>query len=170
MSMPINPNTGSPMLAAGVNEAGALTALRGLAGTPAGAAALRALGFGALVAGGEAVISGGVNAIGSLFGGGMGDTGTNGPLLMQWPAGTRYPRGIVLRAPDKPEKRYRSQGGSLLTSGDVAAVRRVQRAASRARKGRGRRTRQSGGLMMLPPGRMAVCGGCLTAPCACNGK
>lgn len=167
--MSINPTTGSPMLAAGVTEAGALSALRGLASSPGGAAALRALGFGALVAGGEALVEGAASGVGALFGGG--GQMVRGPLLMAWPAQTPYPRGIVLRAPDKPEKRFRTVGAPLLSSGDVAAVRRVQRAAGRARKGRGRRATGRQPNVVYLPGAAAthhVCGGCMTSPCACK--
>lgn len=166
--MGVNPTTGSPM-AGGPMEAGiggvSLDALRRLAMTPGGMAALRALGLGALVTGAEAAGT----AIGNFFTGGSGAMGgSQGPLLMEWPAMTRYPRSIVLRAPDKPEKRYRSEGTALLRSGDVAALRRVQRAASRARRRRGPTRRVSQPIYALPSSTHHVCGSCLTAPCNCK--
>lgn len=168
MSMPINPMTGTPgVVGAGIGT-DLVTLLRMAAMNPAAVAALRAVGLGALIGAGEV----GVQSIaGALSGGGGGAIGVRGPLLMQWPAQTPYPRGIVLRAPDKPEKGYRSKGSALLLSGDVAAVRRVQKAATRARRGR-RYTRSSARTVYaLPaPGGHHVCGSCLSSPCGCGGK
>lgn len=168
MTMPINPSTGSPMIQmAGVGSALSTLARQALM-NPQVAAGLRALGFGALVGAGEA----GVQAlIGGVSGGGAASaSGASGPLLMDYPAGTRYPRSIVLRAPDKPEKRYRSEGVAILRSGDIAAVRRVQKAASRARKGR-RRSYSARPVLQIGGGNGVhhVCGSCLSAPCQCKG-
>jgi hypothetical protein len=104
----------------------------------------------------------------ALVGGGGISAMQAGPLVMPWPAGMRYPRGIVLRAPDRPEKRYRTQGATLLSSGDVAAVRRVTKAASRARRGRRRSSART--VVVSTPAIGAVrnvCGSCLSAPCSC---
>lgn len=164
MTMPINPNTGTP-----IAMAGALSGLTGLGRqalmNPTVINALRAVGLGALVGAGEAGVSA---LIDGAIGGGS--VGARGPLLMAWPAMTAYPRGIVLRAPDKPEKRYRSAGAALLLSGDVAAVRRVTKAASRARRGRRRSSASSRPMVMMLPssGTANVCGSCLTAPCGCK--
>ena len=159
MTMPIDPSTGTP-----IAMAGALSGLGGLARSalmnPSVIAALRAVGLGGLIGAGEA----GVSALLSAAGGGS--AGVRGPLLMDWPAGTSYPRGIVLRAPDKPEKRYRSAGAPLLLSGDIAAVRRVRKAAGRA--GRGRRRSRAPQVLALGPGVRNVCGSCLSAPCGCS--
>jgi len=168
MSMPINPMTGSPgVVSAGIG--GDLAQLARMALTnPTVAATLRAIGLGGLIGAGEV----GVSALASAaFGsGGASGVGVRGPLLMQWPASTPYPRGIVLRAPDKPEKGYRSKGSALLMSGDVAAVRRVQKAATRARRGRRRSSSRQPTMLALPAsGMRMVCGSCLSSPCGCNG-
>lgn len=160
MTMPINPMTGAPVQ---IQTAGLLdSALR----NPQVISVLKSLGFGALVAGGEALASG----VAGLLSGGGGAT-ASGPLLMAWPAGTRYPRSLVLRAPDQPEKRFRSVGAPLLMSGDVSAVRRVTKAAARARKGRGRRSPSRQPVYALQAGSHNVCGSCLTSPCTggCKG-
>jgi len=161
--MGANPITGSPMMP-GVNQAGVVGSLGSLATRAAMDPRLRALlsafGIGGAIAVGEA-------AVGAITGGGSAMV-PQGPLLIPWPANTPYPRGIVLRADDKPEKRYRSEGAALLRSGDVAAVRRVAKAASRARRGRGRRSSSRPTVMMLPGGTANVCGSCLTAPCGCK--
>lgn len=158
-----NPITGSPMMP-GVNQAGVVGSLGSLATRAAMDPRLRALlsafGIGGAIAVGEA-------AVGAITGGGSAMV-PQGPLLIPWPPNTPYPRGIVLRADDKPEKRYRSEGAALLRSGDVAAVRRVAKAASRARRGRGRRSSSRPTVMMLPGGTANVCGSCLTAPCGCK--
>lgn len=163
----INPNTGSPIpftgaglgLQLGGVATGASSLLTRALADPRVRSTLSALGFGGLIAGGEA-------AVGALLSSGSGISAT-GPLLMQWPAQTAYPRGIVLRAPDKPEKRYRTRGASLLDSGDIAATRRVVKAAGRARKGR-RRSSPRQSMIMLPSSTVSVCGACRTGPCACK--
>lgn len=167
MTMPINPTTGSPMmLEAGI--AGGLGALaRQALMNPSVQAGLRALGFGALIGAGEAGVNALVGGAASALTAGGSAAGVSGPLLMNWPAATSYPRGIVLRAPDKPEKRYRSEGAALLRSGDVAAVRRVQKAATRARRGR-RRGAAPRQVLVLPNGQHHVCGSCLSSPCSCK--
>lgn len=164
-AMMVNPTTGTPM-ASGFVEAGVGGSLVGVARTalmnPSVQAALRAVGLGGLIAAGEA----GVSALAGLGGGGS--SMASGPLLMNWPAGTTYPRSIVLRAPDKPEKRFRTEGAALLRSGDIAAVRRVQKAAGRARKGRRRSSARPQVLMLPANGTRSVCGSCLTSPCGCK--
>ena len=159
MTMPgMNPTTGSP-LQAGV--------LGPLISNPAVQQALRALGLGALVGGASELVGAVGSGVAGLLGGGS-SAGVSGPLLMNWPAATPLPRSIVLRAPDKPEKRYRTIGAPLLSSGDVAAVRRVQKAANRARKGRGRRRAAPQVIQIGGNGTHHVCGSCLSSPCGCK--
>lgn len=160
MTMPgMNPTTGSPI------QAGVLGPL---ISNPAVQQALRALGLGALIGAGTEAVGAIGSGIAGLIGGGS-SAGATGPLLMNWPAATPLPRSIVLRAPDKPEKRYRTVGAPLLSSGDVSAVRRVQRAASRARKGRGRRSPRAPQVIQIGSGQTHhVCGSCLSSPCGCK--
>lgn len=121
---------------------------------------LRGLGLGAVVGAGSEIVGGAGSAIANLFT--SNPRAGQGPLVMAWAAGTPYPRGIVLRAPDRPEKRYRTQGATLLSGGDVAAAKRVRKAAGRARRGTRRSPRN-----VTPIGISAhsVCGKCLTSPC-----
>lgn len=160
MTMPgMNVTTGSPI------QAGVLGPL---ISNPAVQQALRALGLGALIGAGTEAVGAIGGGIAGLLGGGS-SAGATGPLLMNWPAATPLPRSIVLRAPDKPEKRYRTVGAPLLSSGDVAAVRRVQKAASRARKGRGRRSSaRQPQVIQIGGGTHHVCGKCLSSPCGCS--
>lgn len=155
MAMAMNPTTGSMQL----TEAGVVGGLTKLLQNPTVRQIASGLG---LALGSEFA----VDAASALLGGG-GAVAKSGPFLMAWPAGTAYPRSITLRAPDKPEKKFRTTGAPLLSSGDVTAVRRVQKAASRARRGRGRRS-SSPRTMMVVAGTRNVCGDCLTAPCACK--
>lgn len=155
--MAMNASTGSFE----INQAGAASAISQLLRNPTVRQIATGLGIGVAA---DAAI----DTVAGLLGMGGGAMARSGPFLMNWPAGTPYPRSITLRAPDKPEKRFRSRGAAILDSGDVTAVRRVQKAASRARKGR--RRASSRPMMLVAGGTRAVCGSCLTAPCACNGK
>lgn len=151
--MAMNMNTGAPML----TQAGLGGSLTTLLNNPT--VRQIAVGLGIPLA-----IEGAVDLGSALLSGG-GMARTSGPFLMNWPAGTPYPRSITLRAPDKAEKRFRSRGASLLDSGDVTSVRRVTKAAARAKRGR----RRTYARPMLIAGGHSVCGKCLTSPCHCSG-
>jgi len=83
-------------------------------------------------------------------------------------AATKFPRALFLPDPRTGQQReYRYIGRPLLYSKDLTAVRRVQRLAKRA--GRGRRRSSSGSatkIMMLGAGGSVSCGKCGNGSCS----
>lgn len=135
----INPDTGSinPMAASGL------------------AAAIQQLQQGGSGAGGTPVAGGMMAAPCPPMRGGT--------VVYQLPACTRPPRRVVYQRPDGSQFEFTSRGRPLLYSGDVSAVKRVSKAASRARRSRPRRR----ALPAIDAGVRVVCGKCMSSPCGC---
>lgn len=154
--MAVNPDTGSMMTTASA-QSGVLAAL------------LRALQTGGAAAAGTMLASGDTSVLGdaynyvtSLFGSG---TSAGGIMVYDLGAGVKPPRRVVYRRPDGRQFEFTPRGRPLLYSSDVAAVKRVQRTASRARRARPRRR-----ALPAPASNevRVVCGKCLNSPCACG--
>lgn len=174
LGMATNPSTGSPMTtegmaAAGMTTAGVpgslanlnptalLTALRRLAGGPAGQIAVG-------VGGGLAADQ----ALQALLGGEAQMLQQFGPPPRNPLTGRRLSSITFLDAQTGRPVVYKSQGTALLTTGDVSSARRVQRVARRAARGRRRSSPRAPVLSIQAPRNHTVCGVCLTSPCGCK--
>lgn len=82
-------------------------------------------------------------------------------------AATKFPRALFLPDPRTGQQReYRYIGRPLLYSKDLTAVRRVQRLAKRAGRGRRRSSGTATKIMMLGAGGAVSCGKCGNGSCS----
>lgn len=156
MMMAVNPDTGSPMIPLQGAQDFVGSILKQYLPSIAGGAAAG----GAIELGGDAL-----SYLGSLIGLGGSDAMTNGVMVIPLQPGMKPPRRVVFQRPDGRQYEFTSRGRPLLYSGDVTAVKRVSRAANRARRSRPRRR----ALPAPASSEMrVVCGKCLSSPCGCK--
>lgn len=80
----------------------------------------------------------------------------------------KLPRSVFLTSPSGRQVEYKSRGRPILYSGDLAALKRVRRAASRAGRGRRRTGTRLAQIVAMPmTTHHAPCGKCLSSPCSC---